>query len=87
MGASTTIPMASTVYIGLAVSGYGSLDSASFDHVAVTDGTTPFVSSVTPIVGTLGTSMAITGSNFGTTQGASHYQDQWGIGNVHHQLG
>src|SRR5260370_587301 len=70
-GASTTISMAATVYIGLAVTGDGYLEPATFDNVAVAAGTTPFVSGVTPIVGTIGTSVTITGSNFGTAQGTS----------------
>src|SRR4029077_7214413 len=65
---STTIAMAQTVYIGLAVRGYGSLATSNFYNVTLNIGTTPFVSSVTPIVGTIGTPVTITGSNFGTTQ-------------------
>jgi RHS repeat-associated protein len=72
--ASATVSMAPTVYIGLAVSGYGYLEPGTFDNVSVRDGTTPFVSSVTPIVGTIGTSVTITGSNFGTPQGTSTVQ-------------
>ena len=68
---STTISMAQTAYIGLAVSGNDSVSAATFDNVSVTVGTTPFVSSVSPIVGTIGTPVTITGSNFGTTQGSS----------------
>src|SRR5262249_44162842 len=51
----------------------GSSGSAtvSFDHVLVTEGTTPYVSSVTPLVGGVGTSVTITGSNFGAMQGSS----------------
>ncbi len=63
--------MAQTVYIGLAVSGNNAVTAATFDNLLVTVGTTPFVTSVTPIVGTIGTSVTITGSNFGTTQGTS----------------
>jgi RHS repeat-associated protein len=72
--ASATVSMAQTVYIGLAVSGYGFLEPGTFDNVSVVVGTTPFVSSVTPIVGTIGTSVTITGSNFGTPQGTSTVQ-------------
>ena len=71
IGAGMTIPMAQTVYVGLAVSGFGSLATATFDNVAVTVGTTPFVSSVTPVIGTIGTPVTITGSNFGATQGST----------------
>ena len=70
-GASTTISMAQTVYIGLAVSGDGYLEPGTFDNVMVRVGTTPFVTSVTPFVGTFGTSVTITGSNFGIPQGLS----------------
>ena len=63
--------MAQTVYIGLAVSGDDSVSDATFDNVSVTFGATPFVSSVTPIVGTIGTPVTITGSNFGSSQGTS----------------
>jgi RHS repeat-associated protein len=68
---SITVTMAQTTYIGLAVSGSDSVAAAPFDNVSVTVGTTPFVSSVSPIVGTLGASVTITGSNFGATQGTS----------------
>jgi RHS repeat-associated protein len=67
IGASVTITMAQTVYMGLAVSG----TTANFDNVSVTLGTTPFVSGVSPLVGTIGTPVTVTGSNFGSTQGTS----------------
>ena len=70
-GASTTISMAQTVYIGMASSN-GQV--ATFDNVTVTVGTTPLISSLTPTVGTIGTPVTITGSNFGATQGASTVQ-------------
>ncbi len=68
---SATVSMAQTVYIGLMVGGGGSVGTATFDNVSVNIGTTPFISSVAPIVGTIGTSVTITGSNFGSTQGTS----------------
>jgi RHS repeat-associated protein len=71
IGTSTTVTMAQTVYIGLAVSGFGTLEPATFDSVAVAVGTTPFVTGVTLVVGTIGTSVTIAGSNFGSTQGTS----------------
>ena len=73
-GAGTTVAMAQTVYIGLAVSGDWSFGTSTFDNVAVTVGTTPFVSGVSPIVGTIGTQVTIAGSNFGTPQGTSTVQ-------------
>lgn len=51
--------------------GYGTLDAVSFDNVTVTVGTTPFVSGVTPVIGTIGTPVTINGSNFGSTQGGT----------------
>ena len=71
---STTVSMAQTVYIGLAESAEGNVATATFDSVTVVIGTTPFVSGVTPIVGTIGTPVTIVGSNFGTTQGTSTVQ-------------
>ena len=71
-GTSTTITMASSVYIGMAISGgTGALETAALDNASVTVGTTPYISSVTPLVGGVGTSVTVTGSNFGSTQGPS----------------
>ncbi len=71
-GTSTTVTMAQSVYIGMAVSGgSGSLETATLDNVSVVFGTTPYVSSITPLVGGVGTSVSVTGSNFGQTQGSS----------------
>ena len=69
--ASTTISMAQAAYVGLAVSGNAYLKTGTFDNVTVVQGTTPSVSSVSPVVGTYGTSVTITGSNFGAAQGTS----------------
>ena len=75
---NATIPMAQTVYIGLAVSGTfwqagvigdGFLEPANFYNASVTP--TPSISSVTPTIGPIGTPVTITGSNFGTTQGSN----------------
>src|SRR6266568_3918458 len=74
MGTTQTITMATNVYIGLAVSGntYPSvLATATFDNVSVTIGSTPFVTGLSPSLGGVGTSVTITGSNFGATQGSS----------------
>ncbi len=70
-GASTTISMAQTAYIGMASSN-GQV--ATFGNATITVGTTPLISSLMPTVGTIGTPVTITGSNFGTTQGASSVQ-------------
>ena len=72
-GSTQTISMAQNVYIGLAVSSRSTtaLATATFDNVSVTIGTTPFVTGVSPILGPVGTSVTITGSDFGTTQGTS----------------
>jgi RHS repeat-associated protein len=69
-GPSTTIAMAQTAYIGLAVCG----GTATINNVTVTDGTTPLVSGVNPVIGIVGTSVTIAGSNFGATQGTSTVQ-------------
>jgi RHS repeat-associated protein len=68
--------MAQTVYIGLAVSNAStsSLATATFDNVSLTRGTVqplPVVSSISPILGGLGASITITGSNFGNSQGTN----------------
>jgi RHS repeat-associated protein len=72
-GSTQTITMAQNVYIGLAVSDGSTtaLATATFDNISVTIGTTPFVTGVSPILGPVGTSVTITGSDFGTTQGTS----------------
>ena len=76
VGTNTTITMAQSVYIGLAVSSQSvsTLETATFDNVSVTVGSTPFISSLSPIVGGVGTAVTITGSNFGATQGTSTVQ-------------
>jgi RHS repeat-associated protein len=71
LGPAATISMAQTVYIGLAVGGSDTLNTVSFDNVSVTFGTTPFVSGVTPVIGTIGSSVTVAGSNFGASQGSS----------------
>src|SRR6266567_3467715 len=73
VGTSQTISMAQNAYIGLAVSSNStsSLVTATFDNVASTVGTSPFVSGVSPNLGGIGTSVTIAGSNFGGSQGSS----------------
>lgn len=70
---SETITMAQNVYIGFAVSGItnSSLVTATFDNATVTIGTTPFVTGVSPDLGGMNSSVTISGSNFGATQGNS----------------
>jgi RHS repeat-associated protein len=74
MGSSLSITMATSAYVGLAVSIHtstSSLATATFDNVSVTIGTTPFVSGVSPDLGSFSTSVTISGSNFGASQGTS----------------
>jgi RHS repeat-associated protein len=73
IGSSQTISMATNVYVGLLVasSNPASLATVTFDNVAVTLGTTPVVTGLTPNFGATSTSVTIIGSNFGASQGAS----------------
>jgi len=71
IGTATTVTMAQSAYIGLAVTGEGALDSATFDNVSLTAGTTPYISGLSPLVGGAGTPVTIVGSNFGSPQGTS----------------
>jgi RHS repeat-associated protein len=68
-----TITMAQNVYVGFAVSSQvnSSLATATFDNATVTIGTTPFVTGASPVLGGIGSSVTISGSNFGATQGTS----------------
>ena len=68
-----TITMAQNVYIGFGVSSNvnSSLATVTFDNATVTIGTTPFVTGVSPDLGGIGSSVTISGSNFGATQGSS----------------
>ncbi len=76
VGSSLSIPMSQNVYVGLGMSSgiNSTLGSATFDNVSMTFsgwGTSPTITSVTPISGATGTSVTISGSNFGSTQGMS----------------
>ena len=73
IGTSQTISMATTVYVGLAVSSVSnsSLATATFDNVSITPGLAPLVTSVSPTIGTAGTSVTVSGVSFGSTQGTS----------------
>jgi hypothetical protein len=78
IGASQTVNMGQSVYIGLGVaSGSNTAPSdfatATFDNVSVTAGagTGPNLSGLSPTWGSIGQSVTITGKNLGTTQGTS----------------
>ncbi len=73
LGTTQTITMAQNAYVGLFVTsgGNNSISTATFDNVSVTIGTTPFVTGLSPVLGGIGSSVTITGSNFGASQGNS----------------
>jgi RHS repeat-associated protein len=73
VGTSQTINMAQAVYVGLGASSQSTttLKTATFDNVSVTSGTMPIISGITPTSGAIGTSVTISGSNFGSSQGTS----------------
>jgi RHS repeat-associated protein len=73
VGSTQTITMATNAYIGLFVTNLNSssLATATFDNVSVTIGTTPFVTGLSPVLGGIGSSVLVTGSDFGATQGTS----------------
>jgi hypothetical protein len=57
-------------HTGIAVADSG-VQTATFDNVSVTTGTTPYISGVSPSTAGAGTSVTISGSHFGALQGAS----------------
>jgi YD repeat-containing protein len=69
VGTTQTISMAQNVYVGLAVSSdvNTSLSTATIDHTTFTPGPTPNVTTLSPYSGGVGTSVTITGTDFGTT--------------------
>lgn len=72
VGTSQTITMAQTVYAGFGGSSQTqALLTASFDNVSVTPGTMPIISRVSPASGGIGTTVTVTGTSFGTSQGTS----------------
>jgi RHS repeat-associated protein len=73
MGSSQSITMAQTVYIGLEVASVSgsTLATATFDNVSITAGAIPNVISLSPNYGGPATSVTVTGTDFGTTQGTS----------------
>ena len=76
-GPSQTVTMAQSVYIGLAVSSENSssLATATFDNVSISSNSgsssNPVITSLSPTSGSVGSSITITGTNFGSTQGSS----------------
>ena len=75
VGSSETISMATDVYIGLAVDSgtTGTLQTTTFDNVSVSSSANPapVISSVSATTGSIGSSITITGTSFGTSQGSS----------------
>jgi subtilase family serine protease len=75
LGTSQTISMAQNVYVGLAVNSGSTtaLATAIFDNVSVNSAAAPapVITSVSATTGSIGSQVAITGSNFGATQGSS----------------
>jgi RHS repeat-associated protein len=76
--------MAENVYVGLVVSSQttATLTTATIDNVALTVGTTPFITGVSPSLGAIGTVVAVTGSSFGATQGTSTLSFNDSFGNL-----
>jgi RHS repeat-associated protein len=75
VGSTETITMATSVYIGLAVSGDTTteLATATFDNVSVNPASAPgpVITSVSATNGAVGSQVVIIGSAFGATQGGS----------------
>ena len=75
VGTTETISMAQNVYIGLAVSANNNsvLATATFDNVSISTAAAPApnITSISPTAGPIGTSVVITGSGFGASQGGS----------------
>jgi regulation of enolase protein 1 (concanavalin A-like superfamily) len=70
---NTTVVMASSVYVGLAVGSQGAIETATFDNVSISTSASaaPFISSLSATTGAVGSQVTITGSNFGATQSTS----------------
>jgi RHS repeat-associated protein len=75
MGSSVTVAMAQAVYVGLAVSGTSGtiVGIATFDNVSISSSANPApgITSVSATTGKSGSQVTISGSGFGTSQGAS----------------
>ncbi|MBZ5689021.1 MAG: IPT/TIG domain-containing protein [Acidobacteriia bacterium] len=71
-GTSTTITMGTNAFIGL-VSTNGLLETATFDNVSVGSSTSPapVITALSATMGSIGSSVTITGNNFGATQNGS----------------
>ena len=75
LGTSQTVSMASSAYVGLAVSNRttSSLATATFDSVSVNSAgaPAPAITAVSATTGSIGSQVVISGSGFGATQGGS----------------
>src|SRR6266436_1593792 len=80
MGTTHTISMAQNVYVGLAVSGDNwttsnqPLATATFDNVSITSPAAPaapVINSLSPTSGPVSSSVTVSGTSFGATQGTS----------------
>jgi RHS repeat-associated protein len=73
IGGSQTINMGLNVDVGMVVcsNSTSTLATATFDNVLVTGVVTPAITSISPTSGVIGTSVTVTGMNFGPTQGTS----------------
>jgi len=73
VGSTQTISMATNAYVGFFVSNNNAstnaLATATFDNASIVLGTTPIVTGMTPSLGPVNTTVTVTGSNFGSTQG------------------
>src|SRR4029077_15348452 len=74
IGPSQTINMAQNVYVGVAISSAtnSALSTATVDNVSVNPATAPapVITSVSATTGSIGSQVVISGSGFGSTQGA-----------------
>jgi len=74
-GASVTLNMGQSAYIGLAVCGASTtaLATATFDNVSVTSATAiaPIITSISATSASVGSLVGINGANFGASQGSS----------------
>ena len=75
LGTSQTVSMASSVYVGLAVSNRNtaSTATATFDSVSVNSAAAPapVITGVSATTGSIGSQVVISGTGFGATQGGS----------------
>lgn len=75
LGTSQAVSMASSVYVGLAVSNRNpaSLATATFDSLSVNcaSAPAPLITAVSATTGSIGSQVVISGSGFGATQGGS----------------